>query len=203
MARIGERFFVVTGGPGSGKSTLIGALAGMGVATMPEAGRAIIRDRQAIGGTALPWADRMAFAEQMLGWEMRSYRMAEGRAAEALTGPVVFDRGVPDLLGYLNLCKLPVPEHFHRAVEVFRYAPQVFLAPFWPEIYGRDAERKQSPEEAEATCHAVANAYVEAGYQLVELPKALLRERVRFVMDSLFPQGFGGVDGGNAQSGHG
>ena len=40
----------------------------------------------------------MAFAELMLSWEMRSYRMAE-----ETTGPVFFDRGVTDLIGYLNL----------------------------------------------------------------------------------------------------
>src|SRR3546814_14045915 len=56
-------FHVITGGPGSGKSTLIEALAVEGFDHMPEAGRAIIRDQVAIGGAALPWADRAAFAE--------------------------------------------------------------------------------------------------------------------------------------------
>ena len=49
-----DRLFVITGGPGSGKSTLIKALAERGFCTMPEAGRAIIRDQVAIGGEALP-----------------------------------------------------------------------------------------------------------------------------------------------------
>ena len=53
-----DRFFVLTGGPGSGKTTLIQALAKRGFATAPEAGRGIIRDQQAIGGAALPWADQ-------------------------------------------------------------------------------------------------------------------------------------------------
>ena len=68
--------FVITGGPGSGKSTLIAALAARGISVMPEAGRAIIRDQAAIGGSALPWADRAAYAELMLSWELRSYREA-------------------------------------------------------------------------------------------------------------------------------
>ena len=34
-----ERFFVLTGGPGAGKTTLIAALAEAGLSTMPEAGR--------------------------------------------------------------------------------------------------------------------------------------------------------------------
>jgi predicted ATPase len=45
-----ERFHVVTGGPGSGKTTLIEALARRGYAHTVEAGRAIIQDQTAIDG---------------------------------------------------------------------------------------------------------------------------------------------------------
>jgi predicted ATPase len=172
----GERFFIVTGGPGSGKSTLVEALAAQGVRHMPEAGRAIIRDQVAIGGNALPWSDRRAFAELMLAWEMRSY----GEAL-ALPGPIVFDRGVPDVVGYLTLCGLPVPAHVERAARRFRYNERVFIAPPWPKIFGQDAERKQSMEEAEATYHAMTGAYSALGYELVPLPLASVAERVRFV----------------------
>ncbi len=48
------RLFVVTGGPGSGKTTLIAALAARGYQTTVEAGRAIIREQMETGGTALP-----------------------------------------------------------------------------------------------------------------------------------------------------
>lgn len=175
-----DRFFVVTGGPGAGKSTLIEALAAEGLRIMPEAGRAVIRDQVAIGGDALPWRDRRAFAEQMLGWDMRSWR----EAAEG-AGATLFDRGIPDILGYLALCGIAVPAHFARAAETFRYNPLVFIAPPWRQIYARDAERKQSWAEAEATCEAMAQTYSGLSYQLVRLPLAPVGERVRFVIDRL------------------
>ena len=43
------RFHVLTGGPGSGKTTLIEALRRAGHACSVEAGRAIIQDQVAIG----------------------------------------------------------------------------------------------------------------------------------------------------------
>jgi len=46
--------FVITGGPGSRKTSLIAALGACGLRTMSEAGRAIIRDQTVIGGTTLP-----------------------------------------------------------------------------------------------------------------------------------------------------
>ena len=50
-----QRLFVVTGGPGSGKTTLIDALAQGGCARSIEAGRGVIQDQVAIRGPALPW----------------------------------------------------------------------------------------------------------------------------------------------------
>ncbi|MBB6410416.1 putative ATPase [Mesorhizobium sangaii] len=127
MQNDSDRFFVLTGGPGSGKTTLIEALRRAGFATSVEAGRGIIRDQSAIGGTALPWHDRALFAELMLSWEMRSYQVACEQ-----TGAVFFDRGVPDTLGYLRLTGLPVPEQFMHAAERFRYARRVFVARHGP-----------------------------------------------------------------------
>jgi predicted ATPase len=175
-----DHLFVVTGGPGSGKSSLITALAEQGIATMPEAGRAIIQDQVAIGGDALPWADRAGFAGQMLDWELRSHG-----EARVLPGPVLLDRGIPDVIGYLRLCGLPVPEHAERAAVAFRYNRTVFIAPHWPAIYAPDAERKQDEAEAAATQAMMARVYAELGYDLVPLPLASVAERVRFVTERL------------------
>lgn len=172
--------FVITGGPGSGKTTLIQALAGRGIATMPEAGRAIIQDQVAIGGKALPWSDRRAFAELMLSWEIRSYR-----AALKLSGTVIFDRGLPDVLGYLRLSGLPIPSHIEKAVRIFRYHRRVLIAPPWPEIFGLDAERKQSFAEAQATYETMIETYSGLGYELTALPLDSVQERVRFVLAAI------------------
>jgi predicted ATPase len=174
------RLFVLTGGPGSGKTTLIEALSAEGFATAPEAGRAIIQSQTAIGGSALPWADRKLYAELMLAWEIRSWHEAQTAA-----GPVFFDRGAPDCIGYLTLCGLPVPSHFHRAAEQFRYDLTVFALPPWPEIYATDAERKQDFAEAERTFEAVTQAYASAGYRLVEVPRMPIAERLVFVKEGL------------------
>jgi predicted ATPase len=175
-----ERFHVITGGPGSGKTSLIDGLARAGYARTVEAGRAIIQDQLAIDGPALPWRDPSAFAELMLSWELRSYRMAE-----AMSGPVFFDRGVTELVGYLTLVCRPVPAHIARAAERFRYNRRVFVAPPWPAIYTQDAERKQTPEEAVRTYEAVVAVYSTCGYEVVSLPLVSVEERVRFVLDTI------------------
>lgn len=177
MTKNSDRFFVVAGGPGAGKTTLIEALVRIGYARSIEAARAIIQDQLAVGGRALPWRDPAMFTEMMLSWEMRSYRLACEEA-----GPVFFDRGMPELAGYLRLEGLPVPPHIERAIKTFRYNHRVFLAPLWPEIYTQDSERKQTLEDAERSYEAVVKAYTEYGYELVPIPRAPVEERVRFVL---------------------
>lgn len=175
-----EHMFVVTGGPGSGKSSLINAMARRGFRTMPKAGRAIIQDQVRIGGPALPWADRAIFAELMLGWELRSYQ--EALASDA---PVLMDRGIPDTVGYLTLCGLPVPAHIEAAAKIHTYNKRVFLAPYWDAIFAQDAERKQDRQEAEVTVRIMAEIYTRLGYQIVELPLVGIEQRADFMADSL------------------
>lgn len=144
---------------------------------MPEAGRAIIQDQVAIEGSALPWANRLAFAELMLGWELRSYH-----EACSLAKPVFFDRGVPDVIGYLRVCGLDVPRHMLTAAAKFRYNKRIFLAPPWRDIFHEDAERKQSWEEAVATFEAMVSTYESLDYRIVLLPLASVQERAEFVL---------------------
>jgi predicted ATPase len=171
-----DRFFVLTGGPGSGKTTLIEALAARGYATTEEAGRGVIREQMQSGGDGLPWIDRVRFAELMFEWELRSYRDAERQ-----DGPVIFDRGLPDTIGYLRLEGLEAPAWMEEEAWRLRYNVQVFIAPPWQEIYGRDEERRQSWDVAVRTYEKMVETYADLGYELMELPRASVEQRARFV----------------------
>ncbi|WP_332683807.1 AAA family ATPase [Bosea sp. (in: a-proteobacteria)] len=180
MNRDDNAFFVITGGPGAGKTSLLAALAEAGYATAPEGGRAIIRDQVAIDGPGLPWRERGLFAELMLGWDMRSHAQAQVQG-----GPVFFDRGVPDVAGYLALSGLAIPAHIERAARQVRYRRLVFAAPPWRENFAQDAERKQDFAEAERTFAAVTGSYRDFGYEPVELPRASVAERLAFIRERI------------------
>ncbi|WP_168201229.1 AAA family ATPase [Qingshengfaniella alkalisoli] len=105
-----DHFFVVTGGPGAGKTSLITELARRGFHSTHESGRAIIREEMASGGDALPWADRMACAERMLERDLRTHS-----AAQALSDPVIFDHGIPDMPGLPEALRPPRAAPPHRS----------------------------------------------------------------------------------------
>lgn len=173
-----SNFFVVTGGPGAGKTTLIEALGAHGFGTVEEAGRRIIREQNAVGGKATHDGDRLAYRNLMFEDAVRTFQ-----EMTPVSDAVFFDRGLPDMIGYSRLIGKTVPHALSNAVQRYRYSRTVFVAPPWEDIYGRDAERKQDFAESVATCDAMRSAYGEAGYTLVDLPRAAVEERVAFVVE--------------------
>ena len=87
--------FVITGGPGAGKTTILQALAARGYICAAESARAIIRERLASG--LRPRPPLAQFANEILQRDIARYR--ETRVTDR---PVFFDRGIVDALGMLH-----------------------------------------------------------------------------------------------------
>jgi predicted ATPase len=171
---------VIAGGPGSGKSTLLQALAASGERCYEEASRALIREQLAQSGQRLPWGDLWAFAQEC------AARMLAQLADSARHGRCFFDRGLPDLMGYLTHGGRTAPDEWRKASRA--YTPLVFFAPPWQEIYVNDAERPQSFAEARSLSAHIRRAYVDCGFRLVELTKSSVPERLRQVVGHLDAQ---------------
>lgn len=163
----------VTGGPGTGKSTLLDAARAAGIRTRPEVARAILAGP---GGMELRENDPLGFAEAMLERDLIAFDSAGKQG-----GPVIFDRGFPDIVGFLELTGLPVPSELDRICRQLRYEGPIFHASPWPEIYERDAERIQTWPEALESDAAVTEAWRRYGYELVPLPFADVATRLDFV----------------------
>ena len=173
MVRSPPRHAVLTGAPGAGKTTLLDAAAAAGYRTSPEVARAILRQP---GGMALRESDPLAFAEAMAEAHAREFaRHADHPQV------VLFDRGLPDVVGFLDVSGLPVPQAVDRACRTLRYSGPVLRAPAWADIYVQDAQRIQDWQQAVASDAAVTAAWRRYGYAVTDLPFAPVDERLAFV----------------------
>jgi predicted ATPase len=98
MCLINPNLFVVSGGPGSGKTTALRELWKLGFPYAPEVARQIIREQAQAGGTALPWNDREAYTLLMLRRSIESY-LEHAHASR----PTFSHREIPDALCYARL----------------------------------------------------------------------------------------------------
>ena len=173
---------MLTGGSGSGKSTIIAALKARGFLCVEEVGRQVVKEQLRSGGDATPWQDRGRFRELLFARSVAAFEQVAETAR-----PVFFDRGIVESVAYAGVLGVPVPPHHRAAVERYRYAADVFVTPPWREIYANDTERRQSWDDAVADYEANCGAYREAGYRLVEVPRAPVAERVDFVLRHVRP----------------
>lgn len=180
-------FYVITGGPGSGKTTVLAELGRRGHICIPEDARALIQEQVASSGSALPWSDAPRFAELLMQRSIAAYRaQAATWHAQATKNPkppiYFFDRGVGDAFACADLVGHALSAELSMQASACRYRNPVFLAPWWPAIYTTDTERRQSIEEAERTEHAVSKTYTELGYEIVTLPLASPAGRADFIL---------------------
>ncbi|NEX12716.1 MAG: hypothetical protein C1942_08540 [Prosthecochloris sp.] len=169
--------YIITGGPGAGKSTLLRALQERGYRTYEEVSRRIIREQAALEGGILPWENLEAFAEVALHEMLQQHDDAAARAEICF-----FDRGVPDVFGYLHNSGIPVSSRYMELYAACCYQKTVFILPPWPDIFIQDSERPQSFGESEALYHSLADVYRSLGFRLVELGTTSVEERVRAVV---------------------
>lgn len=178
---VGSNRIIITGGPGSGKSTLIESLREQGFTCYDEVSRELIRQQAQLSNGVMPWNDLPSFA-RLVFIEMKN----QHDQAELTDSLCFFDRGIPDIFGYLIHGGHPVPEEFLTSHAVScNYHPTAFILPYWPEIYVNDPERPQTPTEAKALSHAIGKAYRALGYSLVEVPELPVEKRVQFILSTI------------------
>jgi len=173
-----DRFVVISGCSGGGKSTLLAELGGRGYGVVEEPGRRIVQEELTGSGAALPWIDGAAFARRAM-----AVALADRMTACGLGEWVFFDRGLIDAAAALqHLTGEPV---LASVGQLHRYHRRVFFAPPWPEIYATDAERRHGLEDAVVEYDRLLTVYPSLGYEIIILPKVSVSERAHFILGML------------------
>jgi len=173
-----NNWYVITGGPSTGKTTLLAELEKRGFETIPEAARAVI-DRAAGRGISVEQlrADECGFQEEVaklkdeIGSEIDADRI------------VFFDRGMQDTEAYMQYYGFEMSPATKKMMEDYSYR-LVFLLenlPFYEEDYARTEDENFSI----AIRQLLYDVYSNHGMRPICVPAMSVEERASFIINEI------------------
>jgi len=172
-----NNFFILTGAMGAGKSTILKEI--KDIICINEPARQILSEQRLIDGNGVPEKDSSLFTELLLSRSIYEYKQLL-KTQEF----IIFDRGIPDNIGYAELFKLDTT-HYINAAKEFRFNKLVFFLPAWEEIYENDEERKMSFEDANQFGDNIKITYQNLGYDVVDVPFDTPTLRTNFILQKI------------------
>lgn len=171
---------VITGGPGTGKSSIIRQLEKRGHECLHEISRQVTLEAQKQGIDQLFLEKPLLFSEKLL-----EGRKIQHREADMLPASTIFiDRGIPDVLAYMDYFKTEYSSNFTEACHDYSY-DKIFFLPPWEEIYQSDNERYESFKEASLISKHLFETYKAYGYSPIEVPKTSIADRTTFILNQI------------------
>lgn len=175
-----QQKIVITGGPGTGKSTIIEELTQLNYTCMPEISRDITLNAKKNGIDQLFLKNPLLFSQLLLNGRENQFLEATLKDKKI----IFFDRGIPDVHGYMNYLGVTYPKNYIEKSMLHRYS-NVFMMPPWEEIYTTDNERYESYEQSLAIYNHLKKTYLQLNYDIVEVPIGNVQERAHFILNTI------------------
>lgn len=171
------KWYVLTGGPGSGKTTTIKLIGEKGYRTTIEHARHYIDTMRQEGKTVAEIRkNQEEFQMGILNMQLEQ---------EAMLDPdkiVFLDRAIPDALAYYRYLKLPVNPRLTAALYEYRYK-KIFILDLLPLV--QDYARHED-EEAQKQIHGlIIEVYSSLGVPIVYVPVSDPESRVDFIIKNI------------------
>lgn len=177
LRRKPNNWYVITGGPCSGKSTTVGLLAEKGYRTTIEDARHYI-DMQRADGKSIEEIkkNRAEFQYRVLSLQI------EQEAALPPDELIFLDRAVPDARAYYRFLDLPEDPKLTTAMESVSYK-KIFILDCLPLV--NDYARMEN-EDAQQSIHSrLCEVYGELPFPVIHVPVLPPNDRVEFILTHL------------------
>lgn len=175
---IQTNWYVITGAPSSGKTTLINRLANMGYQIAPEVARNYIRQLLAHNHNH----SLVEVKQDILSLQRKILAIMLERERQLPIDEIIFfDRGTPDSAAYFRYHHLE-DAHVNKACQHQRYK-KIFYCHGLPVV--PDAIRDEDDAGAKKIGELIYQAYIDLDYQLIELPAISIEERMNIILSHI------------------
>ena len=171
--------FIITGGPGSGKTAIINELSHRGIPCFSEVARSVIIQEMHVQSDVLPFKNVLAFTKKVVTTMQSDLTQCTNETVN------FFDRGIPDSAGYLVYENVKIPSYLDDAITNSNYEKDVFIAPYWQAIYATDNQRIESANKAKGISEALRTVYTQYGFNLIDIPFLPVADRVEFILSQI------------------
>tara|TARA_R110002074_G_scaffold5143_6_gene25293 strand:- start:14232 stop:14810 length:579 start_codon:yes stop_codon:yes gene_type:complete len=187
MMSLSNKRIVITGGPGTGKTVLISSLEENGFYCFHEVIRSMTLD--ALNGKAVDELlvnpidfvdDAKSFNDELISARLKHFTNGKNINQKHL----FYDRGLPDVIAYMNFFKQPIEKRYNDLCLENRY-DEVLILPPWEDIYVQDNERMENFEQACGIHEYLEKTYIDLGYKPIEVPFGTIENRLQFVVELL------------------
>lgn len=169
-------WYVITGGPSSGKTSVLKELAKLGYIVYPEAARVFIDQEMAKGKSIKKIRGNEAeFQRKVLKIKIEVEKKAPKDKI------VFFDRAIPDSIAYYQICSLE-PKEVLKFCKKKQYK-KIFLFEQLP--FGQDYARIEDGETIEKLNKVLKASYEKLGYEVIKIPAASVKERVKKILSEM------------------
>jgi len=172
-----NNYYILTGAPGVGKTSLVDALS-FEYRTVREPAREVIFEQSRIDGNAVWEEDRNLFLDKLLSKSIDNFN----NESDALV--TFFDRGIPDTVAYSVFGGITENRFLESSLRLL-YNRKVFLLSPWEQIYKTDDERQMSFSDSLKFHDEIVRAYDTLDYELILVPNASIAKRVQFIKDQI------------------
>lgn len=169
---------VITGGPGTGKTSIINELIQRNHTCLEEVSRQVTLEAQKKGIDQLFLTEPLLFSDLLLKGRIEQYDSVKS----STRGAFFFDRGIPDIVAYMDYLGTEYPERFVNSCKEYIYDCVFILSP-WQEIYVSDNERYENFDQALVIHDHLVKSYTNYGYKLHDVPFGSVNSRTEFILD--------------------
>lgn len=171
-----KKWYVVTGGPSSGKTTTLAELERRGYTVFPEAARVFI-DQEMAKSRRLEEIRKDEAEFQRIVLKMK----IENEKVISTDKIIFFDRGIPDSIAYFKNLGLDVKE-LMEFCEKKEYKKIFFQEQV---LFEKDYSRTETEETANKISRLLKESYEKLGYDVFVIPAVSVEKRVEIILSEI------------------